>query len=57
MTFDDCSYQLVIYNATTGKEIGRATVLDTHSLKVTLEDIGSFVLVRRALARWVGLMS
>lgn len=45
MTFDDCSYQLVIYDATTGKEIGRATVLDTHSLKVG-DDIGGYRIVR-----------
>jgi hypothetical protein len=45
MTYDDRSYQLVLYDATTGKKIGTATVLDTHSLNVG-DDIGGYRIVR-----------
>ena len=45
MTFDHGSYQLVLYDATTGKKIGTATVLDTHSLNVG-DDIGGYRIVR-----------
>jgi hypothetical protein len=45
MTGDDCTYQLVLYDATTGKEIRRATVLDTHRLNVG-DDIGGYRIVR-----------
>lgn len=45
MTGDDRTYQLVLYDATTGKEISRATVLDTHRLNVG-DDIGGYRIVR-----------
>jgi hypothetical protein len=45
MTFDDRTYQLVLYDARTGKEIRRATVLDTHQLNVG-DDIGGSRIVR-----------
>jgi hypothetical protein len=45
MTFDHRSYQLVLYDATTGKEVGRATVLDTHSLNVG-DEIGGYRIIR-----------
>jgi hypothetical protein len=45
MTFEDRTYQLVLYDATTGKEIGRATVLDSHRLNVG-DDIGGYRIVR-----------
>jgi hypothetical protein len=45
MTYDDRSYQLVLYDATTGKEIRRATVLGTHRLNVG-DDIGGYRIVR-----------
>ncbi len=45
MTADDRTYQLVLYDATTGKEIRRATVLDTHRLNVG-DDIGGYRIVR-----------
>lgn len=44
MTLDHPSYQLVLYDATTGKEIGTATVLDTHSLNLGNE-IGGYRIV------------
>ena len=45
MTYDYRSYQLVLYDATTGKEIRRATVLDTYRLDVG-DDIGEYRVVR-----------
>lgn len=45
MTFEHRTYQLVLYDATTGKEIRRATVLDTHRLNVG-DDIGGYRIVR-----------
>ena len=45
MTFDHRSYQVVLYDATTGKEVGRATVLDTHSLNVG-DEIGGYPIIR-----------
>ncbi len=45
MTLDDRTYQLVLYDATTGKEIRRATVLDTHRLNVG-DDIGGYRIIR-----------
>lgn len=45
MTFDERSYQLVLYDAITGKEIRRATVLDSHRLNVG-DDIGGYRIVR-----------
>ena len=39
------TYQLVLYDAATGKEIGRATVLDTHRLNVG-DDLGEYRIVR-----------
>ena len=45
MTNDDRTYQLILYDATTGKEIRRATVLDTHRLNVG-DDIGGYQIVR-----------
>ena len=45
MTFDDRSYQLVLHDATTGKEVGKAKVLDTHSLNVG-DEIGGYRIVR-----------
>ena len=44
MTFDPRTYQLVLHNATTGKEVGKATVLDTHRLTVG-DDIGGYRIV------------
>jgi len=34
MTFEHRTYQLVLYDATTGKEIRRATVLDTYLWRI-----------------------
>jgi hypothetical protein len=34
MKHDPSSYRLTMYDATTGKEIGQATVLNTHTLNV-----------------------
>jgi hypothetical protein len=45
MTFDHPSYQLVLYDAATGKEVGRATVLHTHSLNVG-DEIGGYRIIR-----------
>jgi hypothetical protein len=45
MTFDDPIYQLILYDAFTGKEIRRATVLDSHRLNVG-DDIGGYRIVR-----------
>jgi hypothetical protein len=45
MTYDHRSYQLVLYDATTGKEIRRATVLYTHRLNVG-DNIGEYQIVR-----------
>ena len=45
MTFDHRTYQLVLYDATTGNEIRRATVLDTPELNVG-DEIGEYRLVR-----------
>ena len=45
MTFDHPSYQLILYDATTGKEVGRATVLNTHSLNVG-DEIGGYRIIR-----------
>ena len=45
MTFEHRTYQLTLYDSATGKEIGRATVLDTHSLNVG-DDIGGYRIVR-----------
>ena len=45
MTFDHSSYQLVLYDATTGKEVGKATVLSTHSLNVG-DEIGGYRIIR-----------
>ena len=45
MTYDHRSYQLVLYDATTGKEIRRATVLHTHRLNVG-DNIGEYQIVR-----------
>jgi len=45
MTFDHPSYQLVLYDATSGNEIRRATVLDTHRLNVG-EEIGGYRILR-----------
>jgi len=45
MTYDYRSYQLVLHDATTGKEIRRATVLDTHRLNVG-DNIGEYQIVR-----------
>jgi hypothetical protein len=45
MTFDHPSYQLVLYDATTGKEMGRATVLDTLSLNAG-DEIGGYRIIR-----------
>ena len=45
MTFHDRSYKLVIYDAITGKEIGRATVLDSRRLDVG-DDIEGYRIVR-----------
>jgi hypothetical protein len=45
MTLDDRTYQLVLYDATSGKEIGRATVLFTHSLNVG-DEIGGYRIIR-----------
>jgi hypothetical protein len=39
------TYQLVLYDASTGKEIKRATVLDTHRLNVG-DDLGDYRIVR-----------
>jgi len=39
------TYQLVLYDAATGKEIRRATVLDTHRLNV-VDDLGEYRIVR-----------
>jgi hypothetical protein len=39
------TYQLILYDAATGKEIGRATVLDTHRLNVG-DDLGEYRIVR-----------
>ena len=32
MTYDQPTYQLILHDPATGKEVGRATVLDTHRL-------------------------
>ena len=45
MTLDHPTYLLVLYDATTGKEIGRATVLITHSLNVG-DEIGGYRIIR-----------
>jgi hypothetical protein len=45
MTFDHPSYQLVLYDAITGNEIGRATVLDSLSLNVG-DEIGGYRIIR-----------
>lgn len=45
MTFDHPSYQLVLYDATTSKELRRATVLDTHRLNVG-DDVGGYRIIR-----------
>jgi hypothetical protein len=45
MTFDYPSYQLVLYDATTGKEVGRATVLETHGLNAG-DEIGGYRILR-----------
>jgi hypothetical protein len=45
MTFDHPCYQLVLYDATNGKEIRRATVVDTHRLNVG-DDIGRYRIIR-----------
>ena len=45
MTFDQPSYQLVLYDSTSGKEIRRATVLDTHRLDVG-DEIGGYRIIR-----------
>jgi hypothetical protein len=45
VTFDHRSYQVVLYDATTGREVGRATVLDTHSLNVG-DEIGGYRIIR-----------
>jgi hypothetical protein len=45
MMFDHPTYQLVLYDATSGKEIRRATVLDTHRLNVG-DDIGGYRIIR-----------
>jgi hypothetical protein len=45
MTYDHRTYQLMLFDAITGKEIGRATVLDTHRLTVG-DDIGGYRIVR-----------
>jgi hypothetical protein len=45
MIYDHRTYQLVLYDAATGKEIGRATVLDTYRLKVG-DEIGEYRIVR-----------
>ena len=45
MTFDHPSYQLALYDAATGKEVGRATVLVTHSLNVG-DEIGGYRILR-----------
>jgi hypothetical protein len=39
------TYQLVLYDAATGKEIRRATVLDIHRLNVG-DDLGEYRIVR-----------
>jgi hypothetical protein len=45
MTFDSPSYQLVLYDATSGKEIRRATVRDRHQLNVG-DEIGGYRIIR-----------
>jgi len=45
MTFDHPCYQLVLYDATNGKEIRRATVVDTHRLNVG-DEIGGHRIIR-----------
>jgi hypothetical protein len=45
MTFDHPSYQLVLHDSTTGKEIRRATVLDAHQLNVG-DEIGGYRIIR-----------
>jgi len=55
MILDDRTYQLVLYDATTGKEIRRATVRATHRLNVGDDVAGSRIIrVRPESTREVG---
>ena len=45
MTYDQPTYQLILHDPATGKEVGRATVLDTHRLNAG-DEIGEYRIVR-----------